>query len=96
MNEDFTLKNVRMRKWLVAIVLAAALFVIFFPPSFWLSGVGVALVVLGMFSNSARTNQWMSWQNEGSLNWFEGWAATTGGLLASVPLVAAVIRSWLS
>jgi len=95
MNDDFTLKNSRMRKWLAAIVLVGIFFVVVFPPSFWLCGVGVALLVTGNLANSGRTSQWMSWQNEGSLNWFEGWAASTGAILTILPLVAVIVRSWL-
>jgi hypothetical protein len=96
MNDEFTLKKVRMRKWLAAMVLGALFFVILYPPAFWLCGIGIAFLASGMLSNSARTNQWMSWQNEGSLNWFEGWAAATGALLAVLPLIAVVVRSWLA
>ena len=96
MNDDFKLKNVRMRKWLVGILLVGLFLVVMYPPSFWLCGVGVALLLTGSLANSARTDQWMSWQSEGSLNWFEGWAASTGAILTALPLVAMVIRSWLA
>ena len=96
MNDDFKLKNMRMRKWLASIVLAGLFLVVMYPPSFWLCAVGVALLVTGSLANSARTDQWMSWQNEGSLNWFEGWAVSTGAILATLPLVAIVVRSWLA
>ena len=96
MDDEFTLKKKPVRKWLFAVVLVALALVVAYPPSFWLCGAGVVLLVLGSLANSARTDQWMSWQNEGSLNWFEGWAVSTGAALIAMPLVAVIVRSWLS
>lgn len=96
MDQAFTLKNSTVRRWLVAVLSIGVILVVLRPPCFWLSGIGAGLVVLASASNSARTWQWMSWQNEGSLNWFEGCAASTGALLAALPLGAAILRSWVT
>jgi len=85
-----------MRQWLVGIVVLALFLILKYPPSFWLCFVGGTLLATGSLANSARTGQWMSWQNEGSLNWFEGWAALTGAILVALPLVAIIVRSWLA
>lgn len=94
MEDTFTTKSSAMRKWLFVAFAAGLSVVVLFPPAFWLCGVGVALLGLGSITNSARTNHWMSWQNEGSLSWFEGWAAATGAVLTVLPLFAIHIRSW--
>ena len=60
LDNEFTLKNKPMRGWLVAVVLLALAVVVLFPPSFWLSGLGAVLLVVGQIANSARTGQWMS------------------------------------
>jgi hypothetical protein len=96
MSDDFQFKNSRIRKWLASALLAALFFVIEFPPAFWLCVVGAMLVAVGSIANSARTDQWMSWQNEGALNWFEGWVIATGAVLIVLPLVAILFRSWFS
>ena len=94
--DTFTLKNRRMRKWFFIVLTAALVVVATYPPAFWLCGIGVPLVAIGSLANSARTNQWMSWQNEGSLNWVEGWAALTGAVLTALPLVAVLVRAWFT
>ena len=96
MDNDFTFRNPRIRKWLAVVAIVAVVLAYFRPPTFWLCDLGGALVVIGLLSNSARTNQWMSWQHEGSLNWFEGWAVTTGATMAIIPLVGAIVRSLVS
>lgn len=93
MDDEFSLKNGGIRKWLSLVAVASFSAAIFAPPSFWLCGVGALFLATGQLANSARTNQWMSWQNEGSLNWFEGWAVSTGAVLAMVPLVVIIFRS---
>jgi len=96
MDNDFTFRNPRICKWLALVAVATVVLSYLRPPSFWLCGVGGVLVIVGQFTNSARTNQWMSWQHEGSLDWFEGWAVSTGAVMAIIPLVGAIIRSVLS
>jgi len=92
MADVFTLKNRAIFSWLVGVCVASSLLATFRPPAFWLAALGVVLIVIGSLANSSRTNQWYSWQREGSLNWFEGWATSTGVILAIVPLLFAVIR----
>ena len=94
MADAFTLKNRSMRVWLAGVLVVSLVIVVLSPPAFWLCGVGGALLVIGQIANSARTDQWWSWQRQGSLNWFEGWAASTGATLAVVPLMSALMR-WL-
>ena len=96
MDDDFTLRDCKVQKWLLSVALGACVLAVGVPPSFWLCGLGVVLVVVGQVAYSFRTNQWMSWQNEGSLNWFEGWAVSTGAVLAIIPLSAEIVRSWLT
>jgi hypothetical protein len=96
MGDTFTFSNARMFKWLALALAVAVLLVAIRPPAFWLCGVGVPLMLIGKIANSGRTDQWMSWQNEGSLNWFEGCAVSTGVILVVVPLVGAILRSLLS
>jgi hypothetical protein len=96
MADVFTLKNPSLLAWLVAVLVASVAVGVLLPPAFWLCGVGAALVVVGSIANSARTDQWWSWQLKGSLNWFEGWAASTGAILTVVPLLLALIRLGLS
>jgi hypothetical protein len=93
MTDVFTLNNRAMRVWLAAVLLSSGAAAALMPPAFWICGVGAALIVLGSVSNSARTDQWYSWQREGSLSWFEGWAASTGAVLTVVPLVVALLRA---
>jgi hypothetical protein len=92
MIDVFTLKNRAILSWLVGVAAISVVVAMLRPPAFWLAGLGGVLVALGLLANSARTNQWYSWQNEGSLNWFEGWAVATGVTLAVVPLMFAMFR----
>jgi hypothetical protein len=96
MSDDFQFKNHRIRKWLASALLTALFIVIEFPPAFWLCAVGAMLIAVGSTANSARTDQWMSWQKEDSLTWFEGWVIATGAILTALPLVAILFRSWYS
>jgi hypothetical protein len=93
----FTFRNPGIRTWLGVVAAVAGLLVVNVPPSLWLCAVGGALLALGVLAHSARTGQWFTWQNwEPSLNWFEGWAASTGVLLLVVPLLVLVALSWWS
>ena len=85
-----------MQAWLIGLLFAGAAMVGVFPPSFWLCAPGGILLVVATLTNSVRTGQWYSWQIEGSLSWFEGWAAASGAVLLLVPLVAVILRSWLA
>jgi len=96
MSEEFSLKNRAIQSWLFFLLLASGAIAGAFPPSFWLCAVGALLLAVASLSNSARTNQWYSWQNEGSLTWFEGWAAASGAVLLVVPLFAIIFRSWFA
>ncbi len=82
-----------MQVWLIGLLVFGTGVAGFFPPSFWLCGIGTVLVVVATLANSARTGQWYTWQNEGSLNWFEGWAAASGVVLLVVPPLALILRS---
>ena len=95
-SNDFTFRNRAVRGWLGLVILGSIAIVSVFPPAFWLCGLGAALLAIGSTANSARTGQWMSWQNEGSLSWFEGWLVSTAAAFLVAPLVAIVVRSWLS
>jgi len=87
----FTFRNPRIRAWLLGTGGATCLLAVMAPPSLWLCGVGGVLLVGGMLAHSARTAQWFSSQNwEPSLNWFEGWAASTGVLLLILPLLVLI------
>ena len=90
--DKFTVRNGAMKKWLVCLFLISASIALIFPPAFWLAVPGVLLILSGSVANSYRTDQWMSWENEGSLNWFEGWAVSTGAILVITPLVFVLIR----
>ena len=92
MNEDFTIKNRPIQIWLVTTSAICVSLALIFPPSFWLCGIGGVMLAIGMLANSARTDQWYSWQNEGSLNWFEGWAVSTAMVLIFIPLGIVMIR----
>ena len=96
MDDEFSLQNSGIRKWLSLVAIVSCFLAIFAPPSFWLCGVGAVFLATGQLANSARTNQWMSWQNEGSLNWFEGWAVSTGAVLAAIPLMVVFFRAAVS
>ena len=85
-----------MQAWLAGLFVLGAAIAGAFPPSFWLCAVGAGFLVVATLANSARTGQWYSWQNEGSLSWFEGWAAASGAVLLVVPLAAIILRSWLA
>jgi hypothetical protein len=93
MAEVFTLKNKSVRRWIAGVIVVVLLVVTLFPPAFWLCDLGFVLIVAGTVANSARTEQWWSWQREGNLNWFEGWCAVTGAILAILPLLAVLARS---
>jgi hypothetical protein len=69
--------------------------VVAMPPAFWLCVVGGVMVVGVLITNSSRTGQWMSWQNEGSLSLAEVRLAAVGVVLLVVPLAAALVRAWL-
>jgi hypothetical protein len=93
----FTFRNASTLIWLGAVVVTSLAAVFAFPPAFWLCGVGGVFVAIGALSNSVRTGQWYSWQNwEPSLSWFEGWAVTTGAILAVLPLLVIIMRSWVA
>jgi hypothetical protein len=96
MDDSFTLRNRAMRLWLGTLLVCVASIAVVFPPAFWLCGIGCVMIVTASIANSARTDQWYSWQNEGSLSWFEGWAATTGAVMLVVPLLFIVVRSRMS
>ena len=90
----FTFRNRGVLTWLCAVAFGATALTIAVPPSFWLCGVGGALLAVGLLSHSARTGQWYTWQNwEPSLSWFEGWATSTGVLLMVLPLLAVLARA---
>lgn len=91
--EDFTFKNRSVRRWFAGVLIVVLLVVTLFPPAFWLCGLGGVLIVAGQIANSARTDQWLSWQREGNLNWFEGWCVVTGAMLTILPLLAVLVRS---
>jgi hypothetical protein len=93
--DQFTFRNGAVRKWLACLLIISATVAVIFPPAFWLAVPGVLLILSGSVANSYRTDQWMSWENEGSLNWFEGWAVSSGAVLIIAPLVLALIRSML-
>jgi hypothetical protein len=92
--DKFTFRNGAVKKWLVCLFLIAACIALIFPPAFWLAGAGALLIVSGDVHKSYRTDQWNTWENEGSMNWFEGWAASSGVVLLATPLVFALMR-WL-
>jgi hypothetical protein len=92
-SDDFTLSHRTIRLWLICVFIVVILIAIFFPPAFWLCTLGGVLLVIGKIANSARTNQWWSWQHEGNLSWFEGWCVSTGALLVTVPLLTVLMRS---
>jgi hypothetical protein len=93
--DQFTFCNGAVRKWLVCLLIISATVAMISPPAFWLAVPGVLLMLSGSVANSYRTDQWMSWQNKGSLNWFESWAVSCGAVLIITPLVLALIRSML-
>jgi hypothetical protein len=91
--DDFTLSNRSLLLWLIGVFVVVIPLVMFFPPALWLCDVGGLLLALGVIANSARTNQWYTWQRGGNLSWFEGWCVSTGALLAIPPLLAMLVRS---
>lgn len=92
--EDFTLRNSRIRLWLLATAAAAGIFLAVAPPSLWLCGVGSVLLIVGALVHLARTGQWFTWPSpQPSFNWFEGWATSTGVLLLILPLIALFARA---
>jgi hypothetical protein len=88
--DAFSLKHARL--WLSVVAIACAFIVWRFPPAWWLTVLGGVLLIAGTVAFAARTDQWMTWENEGSLNDFEGYVATTGCLMVLVPLVALLLR----
>jgi hypothetical protein len=96
MDDEFTLRNLPIQVWLTALVAAEFFIATTFPPSFWLCGVGMTFFAVASLANTTGTGQWFHWQNEGALNWFEGWVAATGATLLAVPLLAIIFRSWLA
>ena len=93
-DNDFIFSNASVIKWLVGVAVAALISIAVYPPWFRLCIVGISLFIIGSVANSYRTKQWYSWQLEGSMNWFEGWAVSTGLLLIALPLVAAAVRGF--
>jgi hypothetical protein len=91
--DKFSLRNHSVRTWLLCLLLVALAIAVCFPPAFWLDGPGALLLVLGILANSHRTDQWMSWEHEGSLNGFEGWTVCSGLVLICAPLLVAIARS---
>jgi hypothetical protein len=90
----FTFSNSGMRRWLIGVLVGAFAVAYLFPPSFWLCGVGIALIVCAGLSHSLRTDQWYTWQNwEPQLSWFEGWLGTTGVVLIAVPLLFVALQA---
>jgi hypothetical protein len=93
MNEDFTFRNRSIQIWLTILAISGVPISIVFPPSFWVCFVRAFLLVIGQLINSARTDQWYSWQHEGSLNWFDGWVTTSGIVLIVIPLLTVLVRA---
>lgn len=89
--DNFTVRNSAVKKWLLSLFLIALCITSIFPPAFWLAVLGVLRIVVAQLATPYRTDQWMSWENEGSLNWFEGWAASSGAVLVVTPLL--LVRS---
>jgi len=96
MATEFTFRSRGAAVWFLGSVLAALALALAFPPGLWLCVVGGVLLACALTANSARTGQWYSWQNEGSLSQFEGTLASAGIALATVPLLAILLRSWLA
>jgi hypothetical protein len=94
--DEFTFRNHAVRIWFLCLFVVALLVAVFFPPAFWLGAPGALFLVVGNLANSYRTDQWMSWEYEGSLDWFEGWAVSSGAMLIAVPLLVVLARSIVS
>ena len=90
--EYFTFRDSRVRWGLLGVGAVALGAAWLFPPSSWISGVGLALVAVGVLSHSARTGQWFKWRNwKPQFSWFEGWAAATGAILALVQVIVMAV-----
>jgi hypothetical protein len=96
MSSAFTLRSRFSVVSLSAVALAALLVAVTLPPALWLCVVGGVLLVAALTANSARTGQWFSWQNEGSLSQPEGFLASTGIVLTVIPLFVVLLKSWLA
>jgi xanthosine utilization system XapX-like protein len=91
--DHFTLRHRGVVIWLAGVVAATVAVCVVAPPAFWICGLGGLLLGAGLIANSSRTRQWMSWENEGKLNWFEGWAAASGAVMLVVPLALVLLRN---
>lgn len=93
--DHFTFRNAGIRAWLLAVLVGAGALAVAAPPSLWLCAAGILLLAAGLLAHSARAGQWFTSQDwEPSLNWFEGWAASTGALLLLTPLWVLLALAW--
>lgn len=91
--EVFTFRNRALLGWLGLVALLASAAAAAAPPALWLCVVGALFLVVGLLCNSLRTGQWNTWdQWAPELSWFEGWAASTGGILMAIPMIGMVVR----
>ena len=95
MSDRFSLTNSHVLVWLLLALSLAIAVALALPPALWLAIIGGVLVAICLIANSARTGQWMSWENEGSLNLFEGCAGATGLIFVLIPILTMIGRSWL-
>ena len=87
--EVFTLRNRGIVSWLAGVLALASLIGALSLPAFWLAPGGFLFILVAAIAHSFRTGQWLSWQRwEPRLNWFEGWAASTGGVLITAAVVS--------
>jgi hypothetical protein len=85
----FTFRNRGIVLWLAGVLLVSLVIGAVSPPAFWLAPIGILFIIVGGLAHSFRTEQWYTWERwELRLNWFEGWAASTGGVLFAAALAS--------
>lgn len=87
--DAFTFRSRGMLSWLAGVFVVSIAVAAVSPPAFWLAPVGLAFIFIAGLAHSFRTEQWHTWERwEPRLNWFEGWAASTAGVLFAVSLAS--------
>lgn len=96
MEDRFTFRHLGIVVWLMSVVCVTFAAVAAFGFGSWFIGAGIALVAAALLAHSGRTGEWFffgklpSWPT-----WFEGWAFSTGVLLAASTFVAERIFQWV-
>ncbi len=98
--DKFKLSHRGVRRWLLAVAVFAGLLTYKFEGAVWgLCVAGGIALLAGKLAYDHRTGVHATWDRdpefEPPLDWFEGWAVSTGAVLVIVPLSFVLLMSWI-